>query len=108
MTISCVGEENVRLLFTKEFSKLVNGTCNSIDCITDSCFSAELISGEIYDNLLALNNITKKDKARKVLRIVQDVISQDSQALRKFLDILNENDVCQDSVKNLRSSMPSQ
>ena len=108
LTISCAAEENIRLLFTREFFKLVNGTYPSIDTITDSCYSAELISNEMYDNLLELNNTAKKDKARKLLRFVQDIISQDSQALRKFLDILNENDVCQDSVKNLRISMPSQ
>ncbi len=73
----------------------------SISSIADYCYSKNLISNDIYSEIVELN-ISKADKTRKLLMDVEQNISLRTEAFEDFCEVL-KNCEFRDLVVSLTS-----
>ena len=86
------------------FADLVVTVKPCVHSVADHCLSEGLISVEAYYTINNLHNLIDSDKARILLRHIQDAVSQKPESLLCFITVLNNVGGCEELVHKLQKS----
>ncbi len=92
-------------IFLRVYPDLIHSVMPCVMTVADHCYSEELISPDMYDQLLQRQNWIDVEKTRNLLSSIRTVLSSRPTALKEFVTVLSQVDYCRQVADKIQQQL---